>query len=222
MARPRHPLLTRERIVAAAIELIDADGLAGLSTRRLAERLGVRGPSLYNHFATKEELLDAVADALVAQVDTSHFGTRDWREALRLWGHSYRAALTAHPNIVPVLAQGPRRRPHQLAVADAVYGGLVAAGWPPARATHIGAAVRYFVTGSALGSFARGFAEDPEVYAGQYPHLDRAHLLAEHQVSVDEGAFASGLDALVDGFARAYEREVGPLPPLPAQRAGQP
>lgn len=215
MARPRQPLLTPDRIVTAATELIDAEGLAALSTRRLAERLGVRGPSLYNHFATKDELLDAVADALVARVDTSYFDTHDWRDALRHWGHSYRAALTAHPNIVPLLAQGPRRRPHQLAVADAVYGGLVAAGWPPARATYIGAAMRYFVTGSALGSFARGFAEDPELYGAEYPHLGQAHRLAEHQASVDDGAFTAGLDALVDGFALAYERDVG-------SHAGQP
>ena len=47
-------------------------------------------------------------------------------------------------------------------MADAVYGGLVAAGWPPARATHIGALMRYLVAGSALGSFARGFVPDPD------------------------------------------------------------
>ena len=67
--------------------------------------------------------------------------------------------------------RAPGRRPAALAMADAVYGGLVDAGWPPARATHIGALMRYFVAGSALGSFARGFVEDPELYADQYPHL---------------------------------------------------
>ena len=72
------------------------------------------------------------------------------------------------------------------------------------------------MAGSALGSFARGFVEDPELYAAHYPHLRQAHRLAEHQQSVDEGAFALGLDALIDGLARTYERIVGPLPPLPA------
>jgi AcrR family transcriptional regulator len=131
MPRPRQALLSRQRIVEAAAELIDAEGLAGFSTRRLAEKLGVRGPSLYNHFATKDEILDAVADTITAQVDVSFFGRLDWRLALRRWGHSYRAALAAHPHIVPYLAQGPGRRPAALAVADAVYGGLVEAGWPP-------------------------------------------------------------------------------------------
>src|SRR6185436_19271633 len=145
----------------------------------------------------------------------SYFGSHDWREALRLWAYSYHSELAAHPNIVPVLAHGPGRRPAALAMADAVYGGLISAGWPPARATHIGALMRYLVAGSALGSFARGFVEDPRLYADRYPHLNQAHLLADHQKSVDEGAFTLGLDALVNGLAAEYERIVGPLAPLP-------
>jgi AcrR family transcriptional regulator len=201
MGRPR--LLTRERIVEAAAALVDAEGLEAVSVRRLAAELGVRGPSLYNHFATKNEILDAVADAVVSQIDVSFFGTHDWRDALRLWAQSYHAALSAHPNIVPLLAHGPGRRPAALAMADAVYGGLIGAGWPEARATHIGALMRYLVTGSALGSFALGFAGDPELYR-LYPHLHHAHLLAEHQHSVDEGAFTLGLDMLIAGLDRLY------------------
>jgi AcrR family transcriptional regulator len=206
MGRPR--LLTRERIVEAAAALADAEGLAAVSVRRLAAELGVRGPSLYNHFATKTEILDAVADAVVSQIDVSFFGTHDWREALRLWAQSYHAALSAHPNIVPVLAHGPGRRPAALTMADAVYGGLIDAGWPEARATHIGALMRYLVTGSALGSFALGFAGDPELYE-LYPHLHRAHLLAGHQRSVDEGAFTLGLDMLIAGLDRLYASPEG-------------
>jgi AcrR family transcriptional regulator len=205
MARPRQALLSRERIVETAASLIDSDGLAAFSTRKLAASLGVRGPSLYNHFRTKDEILDAVADTITAKVDVSFFATHDWREALLLWGKSYRDALTAHPNIVPYLAQGPGRRSAALAVADAVYGGLVRAGWPPARATHIGALMRYYVAGSALGSFARGFVEDPQLYAAHYPHLTQAHRLAGHQQSVDEGAFMLGLEALIVGLSKVYD-----------------
>jgi AcrR family transcriptional regulator len=205
MARPRQALLSRERIVETAASLIDSDGLAAFSTRKLAASLGVRGPSLYNHFRTKDEILDAVADTITAKVDVSFFSTHEWREALLLWGKSYRDALMAHPNIVPYLAQGPGRRPAALAVADAVYGGLVKAGWPPARATHIGALMRYYVAGSALGSFARGFVEDPQLYAAHYPHLTQAHRLAGRQQSVDEGAFMLGLEALIIGLSRVYD-----------------
>ncbi|MCZ7438428.1 TetR/AcrR family transcriptional regulator C-terminal domain-containing protein [Micromonospora sp. WMMC241] len=210
MPRPRQALLSRERIVETALALIDADGLDALSTRRLAAALGVRGPSLYNHFATKEEILDAVADSVTATVDVGAFDRHDWDEALRRWARSYRAALAAHPHVVPYLARGPGRRPAALAMADAVYGALVRAGWPPARATHIGAAMRYFVAGSALGSFARGFVEDPSLYAA-HPHLHQAHRLPGHQRSVDEGAFALGLDALLHGLAAEYAATVTPL-----------
>jgi AcrR family transcriptional regulator len=209
MARPRQALLNRQRIVQAAACLVDTEGLAALSIRRLAAELGVSGPSLYNHFDTKDEILDAVADEIIGQVDTDCLTQQDWRSALRTWGHSYRAALAAHPNIVPYLAQGPGRRPASLAMADAVHGALIAAGWPPGRATHIGAMMRYFVTGSALGSFAGGFADDPSLYTDAYPHLHQAHRLAEHRTSVDQGAFTLGLDMMLDGLTRLYRQAAG-------------
>ena len=204
MARPRQTLLTRERIVEAASALIDAEGLDALSTRRLATELGVQGPSLYNYFATKAEILDAVADAVIEQVDVSAFGRCEWPEALRRWAKSYHAVLVAHPNIVPVLAQGPGRRPAALAMAVAVYGALVDAGFSYARATHIGALMRYLVTGSALGSFALGFDVDPALYE-RYPHLRHAPRLAEHHEAVDEGAFELGLDLLITGLTARQE-----------------
>ncbi|MFC4496997.1 TetR/AcrR family transcriptional regulator [Streptomyces ovatisporus] len=213
MPRPSKPLLNRGRIVACALALVDAEGLQAVSTRRLAAELGVSGPSLYNHFRNKDEILDAVADTVCEQVDVSMFsdGT-EWRQALLEWARSYRAALSAHPNIVPFLAQGPGRRPSQLRIADAVFGGMTDAGWPKAQATHIGALMRYFVAGSALGSFARGFIDDAEIYTRDYPHLDQAHLLAEHQQRVDEGAFETGLRALVDGLAARHPGEAAPAP----------
>jgi len=217
MPRPRETLLTRERIVETAAELIDSEGLDAVSTRRLAAELGVRGPSLYNHFPNKDAILDAVADGIIADVDIECFTTHDWPDALRVWGRSYRAALAAHPHIVPYLARGPGRRPRALAMADAVYGGLVRAGWPPARATHIGALMRYLVAGSALGSFARGFASDPAIYvADYYPHLNQAHRLADHQREVDEGAFDLGLEAVIKGLQITYEEVVAPHTPRSA------
>lgn len=207
MARPRKPLLSRDRIVEAAGALVDAEGLEAVSTRRLAAALGVSGPSLYNHFRTKDEILDAVADSVSARVDLSMFdGDQDWREALQAWAHSYRDALSDHPNIVPVLARGPGRRPAGLRLADAVFGAMTAAGWPPAQATRIGALMRYFILGSAMASFARGFVDDRTAYdPADYPHLGQAHLLAERQQEVDEGAFETGLAALLDGLTLQYE-----------------
>jgi AcrR family transcriptional regulator len=213
MARPRKPLLSRERIVDAARALVDAEGLAAVSTRRLAAELGVSGPSLYNHFRTKDQILEAVADSVSAQVDLSMFDAADgrgWRTALHDWAVSYRAALTLHPNIVPVLAQGPGRRPAGLRLADAVFGAMVDAGWPPAQATSIGALMRYFIMGSALGSFAGGFVDDEAAYdPADYPHLGQAHLLAERQELIDDRAFETGLHALLEGLATQYAQVAG-------------
>ncbi|MFJ6572892.1 TetR/AcrR family transcriptional regulator [Streptomyces sp. NPDC091292] len=208
MARPRKPLLSRALIVDTARALVDAEGLGALSTRRLAAELGVSGPSLYNHFRTKDQILEAVADSVSAQVDLSMFEDgRDWRTALRDWAVSYRAALTAHPHVVPLLAHGPGRRPSGLRLADAVFGAMVAAGWPAAQATSIGALMRYYVMGSALGSFAGGFVDDETAYdPADYPHLGQAHLLAERQQKIDERAFETGLTALLDGLSRQYEQ----------------
>ncbi|GAA2630106.1 TetR/AcrR family transcriptional regulator [Dactylosporangium fulvum] len=204
MVRPRTPLLTRDRIVEAATAIVDAEGLDALSTRRLARDLGVQAPSLYNHFSTKEEIIDAVGDAIVAGVDLSMLGRDPWPVALKSWARAYRAAFRAHPNVVPFLARGPARRPASLRLADAVYGALVDAGWPPSLATRIGATMRYFVAGSALGSFALGFVDDPSLYAADYPHLRDAHRLAEHHAQVDDSAFELGLEALIDGLERRF------------------
>ncbi|WP_030812539.1 TetR/AcrR family transcriptional regulator [Streptomyces sp. NRRL F-2799] len=215
MARPRKPLLSTDRIVQTARALVDAEGLQAVSTRRLAAELGVSGPSLYNHFRTKDEILEAVADSVSAQVDLTMFEDgRDWRTALHDWAVSYRSALRDHPNIVPVLARGPGRRPAGLRLADAVYGGMVDAGWSPAQATSIGALMRYFIMGSALSSFAGGFVDDASAYdPADYPHLGQAHLLAEQQEKIDERAFEVGLSALLAGLEGQYgQPEPGSLP----------
>lgn len=219
MARPHKPLLSRERIVETAGSLVDAEGVEAVSTRRLAAELGVSGPSLYHHFRTKDEILEAVADSVQAEVDlsmfderaTAHPGDWSWDTALHAWGVAYRATLTAHPHIVPVLAKGPGRRPAGLRVADAVFGAMVRAGWPPAQATSIGALMRYFITGSALGSFALGFVDDQAAYdPADYPHLGQAHLLAERQEQVDERAFETGLRAIIDGLRVQFEATASP------------
>jgi AcrR family transcriptional regulator len=205
--RPRTPLLSRELIVERALTIIDASGLAELSTRRLARDLAVSAPSLYNHFATKEEILDAVAEVIVARVDLSMFGSLPWPEALAEWAWAYRAVLAEHPHAVPLIARGPGRRPAALRLAETVFGALVGAGWPPRDATSVGAAMRYFVAGSAVGSFAGGFSADASLYGDEYPHLSDAHRLSSVPAAVDERAFEVGLAALVDGLVLRFSRD---------------
>jgi len=199
MPRPRTPLLSRDRIRDAALDLIDRDGLPALSMRRLAETLGVQAASLYTHVATKDDVLDAVANRLIAQVDTSGFAT-GWRDGLLTWARSYHAALAAHPNAVPLIATGTQRRDEFLGMANAVHGGLVRAGWPARRATEISGAVKYLVIGAASTPFASGFADDVQVYLDRYPHLTQAHRLRADAARIDRDSFELGLQALVRGL----------------------
>lgn len=199
MARPRTPLLNRELIRDTALRLIDAHGLAELSMRRLAQELGVQAASLYSHYPTKHEVLDAVANLVVSEVDASGF-VEGWREGLLTWARSYRAALAAHPNAVPLVASGAGRRERFLAMADAVHGGLVRAGWPPRAATTIAGAVKYLVIGAASTPFASGFADDVQVYLDRYPNLTQAHRLSADAERIDHDSFEVGLEALVRGL----------------------
>lgn len=203
MARPRTPRLSPERIRQVALEIIDSSGLEGLSMRRLAEQLGVRAASLYNHVSTKDELLHDIANELAAEVDTSDFEV-DWATGLMTWARSYRAALAKHPNLVPFLAYGPAHRERSLRQADAVHGGLVRAQWPPRYATMIGASTKYLVVGAAMGSFSSGFVDDAEVYDDRFPNLAQAHLLRQHAEQIDHDSFELALHSLIEGLRQVY------------------
>ena len=226
MARPRNaPPQPRPHRRGRPRALVDAEGLDALSTRRLAAELGVSAPSLYNHFRTKEEILDAVARRIVAGVDLSMFGPGPRLAGRRCTtgrGRTGRRSR-AHPNIVPFLARGPGRRPAALRLADAVYGALVDAGWPPGQATRIGAthAVLRHRVGAGLVRAAASSTTATLYDAADYPHLGDAHRLAGQHAQVDESAFETGLGALVDGLERgsaaagAAEPAGGARPPPP-------
>ena len=205
MARPKTPLLSKPVIRRVALELIDRDGLEKLSMRKLAQELDVQAASLYSHYRTKEELLTEVADEATSDIDVSGFDV-SWREGLTRWARSYRDALTAHPNLLPVVAAGPGRREEALRRADTVHGGLVRAGWPPRHATMIGASTKYLIVGAATQSFARGFDDDVRVYRDRYPNLSQAHRLPEHASEIDEASFELALSAFLDGLTGVYEK----------------
>jgi AcrR family transcriptional regulator len=204
MARPTVPLLSKDRIRDAALELIDTDGLPALSMRNLAQRLGVQAASLYSHFPNKDAVLDAVANLLTRQVDTSGFDA-GWQQGLQIWGRSYRAALRAHPNAAPIVAAGTGERADFLAMADGVHGGLLRHGWPPRYATMIAASIKYLVIGASTTPFGSGFADDTRVYLERYPNLVKAHLIREHAEEIDADSFELALSSLVAGLAPVYE-----------------
>jgi hypothetical protein len=163
----------------------------------------VQAASFYSHYPTKDDVLDAVANLVIDEVDTSGFTGGDWRRGLRTWAHSYRGVLAAHPNVTPLIASGAGRRERFLAMANAVHGGLVGAGWAPREATTIAGAVKYLVIGAASTPFASGFADDVQVYLDRYPNLTQAHRLRADAARIDLDSFELGLEALIRGLDAA-------------------
>ncbi|MEU4807542.1 TetR family transcriptional regulator [Actinosynnema sp. NPDC023587] len=194
---PRTPILSASGIRTAALALVDRDGLAGLSMRKLAAELGVRAASLYGHVATKDDLLHDLAAGILEEVDVSGFAEGDWRHGLTTCARSYRAALAEHPNIVPFLAYGPAHRETSSRRLDVVRGGLVAAGWGRREATMIAASLVYLVLGAALSSFSSGFSGDQALH----PDPGRAEPLPSVAEELDHDSFELALAAFVDGLA---------------------
>jgi AcrR family transcriptional regulator len=188
--------LSHQRIVEVALELIDREGLEAVTVRRLADELGVQAPSLYNHMRSKDELLDAVAEAVMSEVDASAFERLGWRQALEAWAWSYYDALAAHPNVVPHVAVAFGRLDTALARADEVFAGLRAAGWTASRATRIAAGLRYAVYGAALTSFSGGFSPA----ASRYPNLQEVDRLRRDARRIDRAALRLVIEKFLDGL----------------------
>jgi len=113
--------LSRARILTAALELVDLDGLEALTMRRLAEQLKVDPMSLYNHVNGKDALLDGIAEALWNEVQLPD-GETEWREALRGFATSLRGMAHAHPHAYPLLmARGIMTAPELQAIDGAMH-----------------------------------------------------------------------------------------------------
>jgi AcrR family transcriptional regulator len=113
--RGPQPALSLERIVAAAIEIADRDGLPALSMARLAERLGSAPMSLYRHVAGKDELLVFMQDAAPGEPPELPAG---WRAGLDAWARALQAVYYRHPWILQASAGRPPLEPGQLAWLD--------------------------------------------------------------------------------------------------------
>src|SRR5258708_474014 len=94
--------LSRSRILAAALDLVDQDGLDPLTMRRLAEQLKVDPMSIYNYLSDKEALLDGLAEALWEQVDMAS-EKAGWKQALRSFAVSLRGLALTHPQAYGLL-----------------------------------------------------------------------------------------------------------------------
>jgi AcrR family transcriptional regulator len=100
--RPR-PALTRERVVAEALRLVDREGLEALTMRALGARLGVEAMSLYNHVPGKRALHEGIAELLWAELERSVESDPDWRRSIRAFADGVRQLARDHPNAFPLL-----------------------------------------------------------------------------------------------------------------------
>src|SRR5919106_3829078 len=117
--RPRGSL-TREVILDAA-ETVAAQGFHALSMRAVAGRLGAVPMALYNHFATKDELVDALLDRVLSRFEPEP-PTDDWVEDLRTFARAHRRVLTAHPWAVAPIFSRPNPGPSAVAIGDHAFG----------------------------------------------------------------------------------------------------
>ncbi|MFF9640928.1 TetR/AcrR family transcriptional regulator C-terminal domain-containing protein [Kitasatospora aureofaciens] len=133
----------------AALALVDEEGAAALSTTRIAARLGVKGPSLYNYVSSRDEIIDGIGDLIVAEMELDPT-VQPWTAALDAWARSYRTALARHPNMVPLLASRPTRSIAALQGYACAFAMLQEAGWPEEHVLSVVQSIEYLLIGSAL------------------------------------------------------------------------
>ncbi|MFJ4523923.1 TetR/AcrR family transcriptional regulator [Streptomyces sp. NPDC088810] len=141
--------LDRERITEASVRLLDAEGLAKFSMRRLAAELNVTAMSLYWYVDTKDDLLELALDATYAELrlpDPAHTD-EDWREQLRALAAAYRGLLVRHPWLSPLAGRYLNIGPNALAFSRVVQRVVRRAGLPAHGVTGAISAVFQFVYG---------------------------------------------------------------------------
>jgi AcrR family transcriptional regulator len=218
--------LSRETIVAAAVEIADADGLEAVSIRRLATRLGARPMSLYSHIERKGDLIDLMVDEVMAgAILPDGPPVEDWREGLRQIAGRTRETARAHPWVIAAAFRRPFIGPNALRHIDQSLGAVSSLPLSPERKravlltidTYTFGFVRWEVLSTKAGSApCAGIPEDgptaaeidayiaTQAASGKYPHLS---ALAGKDLSLGVKAerFEVGLEWLLAGI----EAEVG-------------
>ena len=195
--------ITREVVLAAALEIIDRDGADGLSMRRLARALGRDPMILYRHAPNKAALLDGVAETVLAQLKVDS-ADRDWATQLRAVARSYRALALAHPHVVPLLVTRPLatplglRPPGTLRPLEDVLELLTSAGYSGPDALHIYRALFGFLHGHVL----QELVENPD-------ETDDLLRLGLHRLPISEFPLLRSLAPVLACYDGAAELERG-------------
>lgn len=218
-ARPAPSPLSRDRIVCAAVELADADGLGEVSLRKVAAALDAGPMRLYGYVATKDELLELMVDAVYAEIPLPDPTAADWRAILRSLAQRTRQAAHRHEWFVDLLGGRPHIGPAALAHLEAKMSVLDgAAGFEDIDAVMAAAGTVYAYTLGALRAEiaerrterAGGMTEQQWQAAsgsymirmlatGHYPTL--AKITRDATRSGADTVFEVGLDCVLDGIA---------------------
>ncbi|GAA2677907.1 MULTISPECIES: TetR/AcrR family transcriptional regulator C-terminal domain-containing protein [Nonomuraea] len=208
--------LTRDQIVRAAIEILDAEGLDALSMRKLGARLGAGATSLYWHVANKDELFELVYDEVWGEMSVPDPDSAGWRDTGWAFAHGMRKVILRHPWLAGLLGKLPAIGPNALRAAELLRKGLHQAGFRGLEEDYAGAAITAFVFGSAIPEVvwtnaaaeknydAESMREAVKTVAADYPDLiARAEEYAAHEpAAVREMNFAFGLACVLDGLER--------------------
>jgi TetR/AcrR family transcriptional regulator, tetracycline repressor protein len=220
--RPKTPVLSRGRIIEAALQIVDDEGLDALTTRRLAADLGVKGASLYNHFRDKDEIVVAVAEYALTRVPSRMLGEDVSPEQLLLWGVvGLRDALLANPHLVPVLV---RQRSVGNSNRDAVTARLIEGGVPPEDVMLLHESLERWAIGNAVReSTLPEPADSDEDTDTRFPNLSaavRKQRATPHEVfeTVARGIIRSILD-VDSAYAGEVRREPAPAGSRSRRRA---
>jgi AcrR family transcriptional regulator len=216
-ARPR---LTREKVLRAALEFVDANGLAALSMHKLGAELGVQGMSLYSHVASKHALLDGIVEAMAWEAAMPPAGGADWRAALRHLAREIRGMILRHPAAAPLLVSRPVMPTRRLEQVDAYVRLLMRAGFTENRALDVLRTVYVYAHGYALAEACFTACADcgrgPHDELGQLrrvidmvprdapDHLVRLAMLFCGECNMDE-QFSLGIDLMISGLDREDE-----------------
>jgi AcrR family transcriptional regulator len=208
---PRNTL-NPDRILDAAIALLDRDGAEAFTMRALAEQLGVAPMAIYSHFRGKDEISDAVAQRLLDTVELpGTCGAHPDRELREVCLGVYRL-FTDHPSALQLLTTRPTRGDDALAVIDRMLALLRACGLPGQDAVRAHVALMQYTVGSAVWSIRRTRAKCEEgarerartkldgLQPERYPAL--VALVPELLCAQDDapGQYEWGLDRLLDGL----------------------
>jgi AcrR family transcriptional regulator len=205
------PPLSRERIIATAVEIADERGVGAVTMREVASRLGVEAMSLYNHVANKDDILDGMVDSVAAQIDLPH-DLEDWREVMRRRAVSAHGLFTRHPWAPLLIDSRGSSGPSALHYYDAILGTLLGAGFRLEDAARAFSLLDSYIYGFGIEQFNMSAGDDSQeqraedmldkIPAEQFPNLRRMASYAM-EFGYDAGAdFDFGLQIILDGLER--------------------